>query len=176
MMIANPLCIFIGNIIAAISPPFIFINESFGVSNLTTILVALGGIWAYTYQMEKKHFFDNLMAFTKEFNSALYILSYGKKSSYFIVFTEFSLHHAAMLNFMHVKKGNRRSRFNNKWTEYENKCKEIRDYGKSSALGEDDEFPEDFMIAESPQELQRDKDNKKALECLIQDLLKTAKR
>ena len=177
-MVSNPFCIFIGNIIETISPPFVCINESFGVTTLTAIGVTLSGILTYTWNLRQKFYFENFMKFSEAFNRAIYLLANEKESSHFIIHQELPNHFSAMLNFVHILEGDRQDRFKAKWTAYEKKYEEM----KQSEFWFADDDPcsagllKDTINANGTTALDDDQKLKKELIRLINDLIATAKQ
>lgn len=86
-----------------------------------------------------------------------------------------------MLDFEHVLEGSCKDRFKVKWTEYLNKCEEIRQYGYNICLGEDG-GPPTIGIVEHIQdrqgnliEIEPDKANKQELKRIVKELIEIAK-
>lgn len=88
-----------------------------------------------------------------------------------------------MLNFEHILRGNKtEAKFKARWTEYKNKCEEVRLHGYSIYLGEE-QGPPPIGILESIRdrqgnliEIEPDKEYKQELRNLINELLKIARR
>lgn len=123
-------------------------------------------------EKDKRHE-DAYNVFAQAFNLALHSLEQKDEISYVIVYSGLPKHREAMLNFAHILQGGSKDSFRTKWTEFENKCKEIETHGKTITIS--DGLPGLIEFADDPEELQRDRDYKKELKKLIKELLTIAK-
>jgi hypothetical protein len=150
-----------------------------------TITFSIGAIVGFCVRMviedkiirkrdKDKRYADAFNTFAQSFNSAIHMIDQKKEISYVIAYLELSKHRDAMLNFIHFLEGKSKDRFNDKWTQYENKCEEIEEHGKTVKIA--DGLPGLFEFAHDPVEVQQDQTYKEELKCLIQELLKTAQR
>ncbi len=119
----------------------IAINSYFGVPGLLTILGLLLGFLYWLDRRrdpQRKLSHDAFKSFEQTFTPALHLLDDPKQTSYVIVADELSKHGDAVLTFEHILRGTKsEARFKTKWTEYINKCEEIKQYGYNICLGED---------------------------------------
>ncbi|MBI4680082.1 MAG: hypothetical protein HY753_02420 [Nitrospirae bacterium] len=156
------------------------IRDYIGIPGIIALLICfISPLLAYCFRIkaQKKGFIlEDVVLLEKAFNPTLYHIREGINSSYFIVHTEFGQHENAIKSFPMINKGLHGFCFKRHWSKYKKKCNEIRDYGKSLALSEKDNFPEDFLLANDSEELKRDNDNKKELVRLINKLLDSAKK
>jgi len=150
-----------------------------------TITFSLGAIVGFCVRMviedkiirrrdKDKRYEDAYTIFAQAFNTAFHLIDQKDETSYAIVYSELPKHRDAMFNFAHVPQGDSKDRFKKKWIEYESKCKEIEEHGKTIAIA--DGFPGLFEFANDSVELLRDKTNKDEMKKLIEGLLKTVKK
>lgn len=161
------------------------ISSAFGATGLIALLVCLIGAslaYYFTVKANKRKFIhEAFKEFEKTFTPALHLLDDPKQTSYVIVHDKFPKHEAAMLVFEHILEGESKDRFKAKWTEYKNKCEEIRQYGYSIYLGEECGPPSMGLLEHIQDrrgnliEIEQDKTYKQELRGLIDELLNIAK-
>jgi hypothetical protein len=162
----------------------ICINSYFGAAGLLTIIGLLLG---FLYWLDKRRepqrklSHDAFKSFEQTFTPALHLLDDPRQTSYVIIADEIPKHKAAMLDFEHVLEGSCKDRFKAKWTEYLNKCEEIRQYGYNICLGEDGGSPTIGILEHIKDrqgnliEIEPDKANKQELKRIVKELIEIAK-
>jgi len=163
----------------------IAINSYFGISGLLTILGLLLGFF---YWLDKRRNPQRILShgafksFEQTFTPALHLLDDPKQTSYVIVADELPKHEDAVLTFEHILRGTKNeARFKTKWTEYINKCAEIRQYGYNICLGEDGGPPTIGILEHIKDrqgnliEIEPDKTYKEIIKKMINELLEIAK-
>lgn len=151
----------------------LYVNEFFTVPGLVTLLgIALGFLyWLYQKGEPKR---NEARRFSQAFTLALKLLNDPTLTSYLVVRLESQKHYSAMLAFAHNLEGVAQKRFTSAWNRYEQKYKEVENYGVSIALSE---LPVQlFEIKRDPEELKRDQTYKEDIKRLIKDLIKAAKK
>ena len=156
------------------------IHDYIGITGIIALIICfIGPLLTYYFWItarKKGLIIEDISMLDKAFTPTLHNIRDGRDNSYIIVYNDFAQHEAVIKSFPMINKGLRGFCLKKHWNKYKKKCDEIRDYGKSIVFDQKCEFPDNFMIAEDPEEMKRDKRNKKELTSLINNLLKCAKK